>query len=152
MFRQNQRLHIAESPTGGFEKITGTDAIATIGQQVTMEFMDRGVKIRIRGKQADCEKTAKRILKGSPTVASQQGSKYMIEATSISPFSGREPTAGSRCQRRVYQGERHGAFLHCIRREPHSCPSSLPHRLQGRHDVHDRRQRPPVRSLRDQLR
>ena len=69
----------AEAPTGGFEKITGTDAIAAIGQKVTMEFIDLGVKIRIRGKQADCEKTAKRILKGSPTVASQQGSKYMIE-------------------------------------------------------------------------
>jgi len=54
----------AEAPTGGFEKITGADAIAAIGH---------------RGKQADCEKTAKRILKGSPTVASQQGAKYMIE-------------------------------------------------------------------------
>jgi len=69
----------AEAPTGGFEKITGADAIAAIGQKVTMEFIDRGVKVRIRGKQADCEKTAKRILKGSPTVASQQGAKYMIE-------------------------------------------------------------------------
>ena len=68
-----------EAPTGGFEKITGADAIAAIGQKVTMEFMDHGVKVRIRGKRADCEKTAKRIVKGRPTVASQQGSKYMIE-------------------------------------------------------------------------
>ena len=44
-----------------------------------MEFIDRGVKVRIRGKRADCEKTAKRIVKGSPTLASQQGAKYMIE-------------------------------------------------------------------------
>jgi hypothetical protein len=69
----------AEAPAGGFEKITGADAIAAIGQKVTMEIIDRGVKVRIRGKQADCEKTAKRILKGTPTLASQQGSKYMIE-------------------------------------------------------------------------
>ncbi|MHC4520730.1 MAG: hypothetical protein ACYTAS_19235 [Planctomycetota bacterium] len=69
----------AEAPTGKFEKITGADAVAAIGQKVTMEFIDRGVKVRIRGKQADCEKTAKRIVKGSPTVASQQGAKYMIE-------------------------------------------------------------------------
>ncbi len=68
-----------EAPTGGFEKITGADAIAAIGQKVTMELIDRGVKVRIRGKQVDCEKTAKHILKGSPTVASQQGAKYMIE-------------------------------------------------------------------------
>jgi len=69
----------AEAPTGGFEKITGADAIAAIGQKVTMDVIDRGVKVRIRGKQADCEKIAKRIIKGSPTVASQQGAKYMIE-------------------------------------------------------------------------
>jgi len=69
----------AEAPTVGFEKITGADAIAAIGQKVTMEFIELGVKVRIRGKQADCEKTAKCILKGSPTVASQRGSKYMIE-------------------------------------------------------------------------
>ena len=69
----------AEPSTGGFEKITGADAIAAIGQKVTMEFMDHGVKVRIRGKRADCEKTAKRIVKGAPTVSSQQGSKYMIE-------------------------------------------------------------------------
>jgi len=69
----------AEAPTGEFEKITGADAIAAIGQKVTMEFIDHGVKVRIRGKKADCEKTAKRILKGMPTLASQQGSKYMIE-------------------------------------------------------------------------
>jgi hypothetical protein len=69
----------AEAPAGRFEKITGADAIAAIGQKVTMEFIDRGVKIRIRGKQADCEKTAKRVLKGTPTLASQQGGKHMIE-------------------------------------------------------------------------
>jgi hypothetical protein len=68
-----------EAPPGGFEKITGTDAIAAIGQKVTMEFMDHGVKVRIRGKRADCEKTAKLIVKGRPTVATQQGSKFMIE-------------------------------------------------------------------------
>ncbi len=70
----------AEAPAEAFETITGTDAIAAIGQKVTMEFMDHGVKVRIRGKQADCEKTAKLIIKGTPNVASQQGSKYMIEA------------------------------------------------------------------------
>ncbi len=69
----------APAPTGGFEKITGADAIAAIGQKVTIEPIEGGVKVRIRGKQADCEKTAKRILKGSPTVASEQGAKYMIE-------------------------------------------------------------------------
>jgi predicted transcriptional regulator len=69
----------AEAPAGGFEKITGADAIAAIGQKVTLEFIDRGVKVRIRGKQADCEKTAKRIVQGRPTLASQQGAKYMIE-------------------------------------------------------------------------
>ena len=69
----------AEAPTGGFEKITGADAIAAIGQKVTMEIIDRGVKVRIRGKQADCEKTANHIIKGRPTLASQQGAKYMIE-------------------------------------------------------------------------
>jgi len=69
----------AEAPTDQFEKITGTDAIAAIRQKVAMEFIDSGVKVRIRGKQADCEKTAKSIIKGSPTAASQRGSKYMIE-------------------------------------------------------------------------
>jgi predicted transcriptional regulator len=69
----------AEAPTGKFEKITGADAIAAIRQKVTMEFIEGGVKVRIQGKKTDCEKTAKRILKGSPTVASQRGSKYMIE-------------------------------------------------------------------------
>ncbi len=69
----------AEAPTGGFERITGADAIAAIGQKVTMEFFDHGIKVRIRGKKADCEKTAKRIIKGTPTAASQQGAKYMIE-------------------------------------------------------------------------
>jgi hypothetical protein len=76
----------AEAPTGGFEKITGADAIAAIGQKVTMEIIDRGVKVRIRGKQADCEKTAKCILKGSPTAASQQGAKYMIEGNLSKSF------------------------------------------------------------------
>jgi hypothetical protein len=69
----------AEAPTDGFEKITGADAIAAIGQKVTLEIIDRGVKVRIRGKQTDCEKTAKHIVKGRPTLASQQGAKYMIE-------------------------------------------------------------------------
>ncbi len=69
----------AEAPTGGFEKITGAEAIAAIGQKVTIELIEKGVKVRIRGKQADCETTAKRILKGTPTLASEQGSKYMIE-------------------------------------------------------------------------
>jgi len=68
-----------EAPTGEFEKITGADAIAAIRQKVTMEFIESGVKVRIRGKKADCEMIAKRIIKGTPTVASQQGSKYMIE-------------------------------------------------------------------------
>jgi hypothetical protein len=76
----------AEAPPGGFEKITGADAIAAIGQKVTMEFMDHGVKVRIRGKKADCEKTAKRIIKGTPTVASQQGGKYMIEGNLSKSF------------------------------------------------------------------
>ncbi|MHC4325909.1 MAG: hypothetical protein ACYSUX_16685, partial [Planctomycetota bacterium] len=71
---------------GGFEKITGADAIAAIGQKVTMEIIDRGVKVRIRGKKADCEETAKRIVKGSPTVASQQGAKYMIEGNLSKSF------------------------------------------------------------------
>ena len=69
----------AEPSTGGFEKITGADAIAAIGQKVAIELIDRGVKVRIRGKRADCEKTAKRIVKGRPTMASEQGAKYMIE-------------------------------------------------------------------------
>ena len=69
----------AQAPTGEFEMVTGNDAIAAIGQKVTLEVIDRGVKVRIRGKQADCEKTAKRIIKGRPTLASQQGAKYMIE-------------------------------------------------------------------------
>jgi len=68
-----------EAPKTEFEKIAVADAIAAIGQKVSMEFIDRGVKVRIRGKQADSEKTAKLILTGSPTVASQQGAKYMIE-------------------------------------------------------------------------
>ncbi len=51
-----------------------------------MEFLERGVKVRIRGKRAECEKTAKRILKGSPTVASDQGAKYMIEGNLSKSF------------------------------------------------------------------
>ena len=69
----------AETTTGGFEKITKADAIAAIGQKVTFEIIDRGVKFRIRGKKADCEKMAKHVIKGRPTVASQQGAKFMIE-------------------------------------------------------------------------
>ena len=76
----------AGAPAGEFEKITGADAIAAIGQKVTMEIIDRGVKVRIRGKKAECEKTAKRIVKGSPTLASQQGSKFMIEGNLTKPF------------------------------------------------------------------
>jgi len=69
----------AEAPTGGFEKVTGADAIAAIRQKVSMEFIERGVKVRIRGSQAECEKTAKHILEGRPAVASQRGAKYMME-------------------------------------------------------------------------
>jgi len=76
----------AAAPTGGFEKITGADAIAALGQKVSLEFIGGGIKIRIRGKQADCEKTAQRILKGSPTVASEQGAKYMIEGNLSKSF------------------------------------------------------------------
>jgi hypothetical protein len=72
--------------SGGFEKITGADAIAALGQKVTLESIEGGVKVRIRGKQADCEKIAKRILKGSPTVASEQGAKYMIEGNLSKSF------------------------------------------------------------------
>jgi len=75
-----------EAPAGGFERITGADAIAAIGQKVYIEFLERGVKVRIRGKRADCEATAKRILKGSPTVASDQGAKYMIEGNLSKSF------------------------------------------------------------------
>jgi hypothetical protein len=76
---QPEVVPAAQAPTGSFEKITGAAAIAAVGQKVILELIDRGVKVRIRGKQADCEKTAQRILKGSPTVASEQGAKYMIE-------------------------------------------------------------------------
>jgi molybdenum cofactor biosynthesis enzyme len=76
----------AEASASGFEKITGADAIAAIGQKVTLEIIDRGVKVRIRGKQADCEKTAKRIVKGRPTLASEQGAKYMIEGNLVKSF------------------------------------------------------------------
>jgi hypothetical protein len=68
-----------EAPTGGFEQVTGAAAIAAILQKVSMEFLERGVKVRIRGKQAECEKIAKHILDGQPAVASQQGAKYMME-------------------------------------------------------------------------
>jgi hypothetical protein len=76
----------AAAPTGGFEKITGADAIAALGQKVIIDFIEGGIKVRIRGKQADCEKTAQRILKGSPTVASEQGAKYMIEGNLSKSF------------------------------------------------------------------
>lgn len=76
----------AEPAIDEFEQVTGADAIAAIGQKVTMEFLERGVKVRIRGKQADCEKMAKQILKGLPTVASQQGAKYMIEGNLSKSF------------------------------------------------------------------
>ena len=76
---ESEATPAAETHTGGFKVITGADAIATIGQKVSMEFMDHGIKVRIRGRKADCEKTAERIIKGTPTAASQQGAKYMIE-------------------------------------------------------------------------
>ncbi|MDT8300340.1 MAG: hypothetical protein RQ760_02580 [Sedimentisphaerales bacterium] len=76
----------AEEPTGGFEKITRADAIAAIGQKVTFEIIDRGVKFRIRGQKADCEKMAKHVIKGRPTVASQQGAKFMIEGNTNKSF------------------------------------------------------------------
>jgi hypothetical protein len=69
----------AEESTGGFERISKADAIAVIRQKVTFEIIDRGVKFRIRGHKADCEKIAKHVIKGRPTVASQQGAKFMIE-------------------------------------------------------------------------
>ena len=83
---ESEAAPAAETPAGGFEMVTGNDAIAAIGQKVTLEVIDRGVKVRIRGKQADCEKTAKRIIKGRPTLASQQGAKYMIEGNLNKPF------------------------------------------------------------------
>jgi hypothetical protein len=76
----------AQAPAGSFEKITGAEAIAAIGQKVTMEFLEGGVKVRIRGKRADCENIAKRILHGRPTVASEQGAKYMIEGNLSKSF------------------------------------------------------------------
>jgi len=83
---QPEAAPAAAAPTGGFEKITGADAIAALGQKVTIDFIEGGIKVRIRGKQADCEKTAQRILKGSPTVASEQGAKYMIEGNLSKSF------------------------------------------------------------------
>jgi hypothetical protein len=76
----------AQAPAGGFEKITGDDAVAALGQKVSIELIEKGVKVRIRGKRADCETTAKRILKGSPTEASEQGAKYMIEGNLSKSF------------------------------------------------------------------
>jgi hypothetical protein len=76
---QSEVAPAAEAPAAEFEMVTGADAIAAIGQKVTMEIIDRGVKVRIRGRKADCEKTAKLIIKARPTVASQQGGKFMIE-------------------------------------------------------------------------
>jgi hypothetical protein len=93
----------AEAPTDEFEMVTGKDAIAAIGQKVTMEFLDHGAKVRIRGKKADCEKTAQHIVKGRPTVASQQGSKYMIEGNLIKSFlrkgANQGPDANGVCTR-----------------------------------------------------
>ncbi|MBN2560872.1 MAG: hypothetical protein JXQ75_08080 [Phycisphaerae bacterium] len=83
---QAEAAPAADAPTEEFEQITGADAVAAIGQKVSMEFMDRGVKVRIRGKRKDCEQTAKRIIKGTPTAASEQGAKYMIEGNLIKPF------------------------------------------------------------------
>ena len=76
----------AQAPADEFEMVTGADAVAAIGQKVTMEFIERGVKVRIRGKQKDCEKTAKEILAGAPAVASQHGAKYMIEGNLSKSF------------------------------------------------------------------
>jgi len=76
---ENEAASDAEESTGVFEKITGADAIAAIRQKVTFEIIDRDVKFRIRGQKADCEKIAKHVIKGRPTVASQQGGKFMIE-------------------------------------------------------------------------
>ena len=40
-------MHSSRSGVSDFAAETGADAIAAIGQKVTMEFMDRGVKVRI---------------------------------------------------------------------------------------------------------
>ena len=82
----------AGAPTGELEKITGDDAIAAIGQNVAVEFIEGGVKVRIRGKRAACEQTAKQILKGRPTVASDHGAKYMIEGNLNKSFLRRGPS------------------------------------------------------------
>jgi hypothetical protein len=76
----------AGATTVEFEKITGADAIAAIKQKVTLDIIDLGVKVRIRGNRADCEKTAKHIIKGRPTLASQKGAKYMIEGNISKSF------------------------------------------------------------------
>jgi len=73
-------------PREEFEKVTGADAIAAVKQKVTMEFMDRGVKVRIQGRRKDSEEIAKRIIKGTPTAATQKGAKYMIEGNLIKSY------------------------------------------------------------------
>jgi hypothetical protein len=83
---QPEAAPAVEAPTGGFEKITGADAMAALGQKVTLESIEGGIKVRIRGKRADCEMIAKRIVKGRPTVASEQGAKYMIEGNLSKSF------------------------------------------------------------------
>jgi hypothetical protein len=88
---QPEVVPAAQAPAGGFEKITGADAITALGQKVTIELIEKGVKVRIRGKQADCEKMAKRIVKGSPTEASEQGAKYMIEGNLSKSFLRKGP-------------------------------------------------------------
>lgn len=70
---------IADGVAEAFEDITGLDAAEAIRQKVSLEFLEAGVKVRIRGKQKDCEAMAATIVNGSPTVSSQQGAKYMIE-------------------------------------------------------------------------
>lgn len=69
-----------------YERVTGEAAQEAIGQKVALEFLELGVKVRIRGKRAECEAVAERILKGRPTCASQQGAKYMIEGNIAKPF------------------------------------------------------------------
>ncbi len=83
---QPEAAPAAEPSEGECEKITGADAVAAIKQKVAVELIDRGVKVRIRGKREDCETTAKRIIKGRPTMASQQGGKYMIEGNLTKSF------------------------------------------------------------------
>jgi len=75
-----------QASEGSFELVTAADAIAAIKQKVSLEFIEMGVKVRVRGKQRDCEAVAKQIIKARPTVASQQGAKYMIEGNLNKPF------------------------------------------------------------------